>query len=267
MTLQLKDKVVVITGGSSGIGLGIAHRFATEGAKLLLCARGEDALASAAHSIAKETGAEVHWVSADVKIPEQVDRLRDALVEKYGTIDVLINNAGTGIYKPFLEVTEEDLERGMSLNFIAQFRVTQRFVPLMIKQGKGSIVNIAGCSGMQVLDPPFFSTCSGPAKAAEIRFTKALAAEIGVHGIRVNCVAPNFTEVPERTDKWLAQMSEGTSLSAEETKRRWANRVVLPGKPWASIENVADTVAFAASPLAGYTTGQVFVIDGGFGRD
>ena len=162
MNLQLVGKVVVITGGSVGIGLGTAHRFAEEGARLFLCARREDPLKEAVKKITAATGAEVATLVADVTKPADVDALHDAVLERYGRVDVLINNAGIGIYKPFLEVTEEDLVSGMSLNFFAQFRVSQRFVPLMIKQGGGAIVNVAGCSGLQVLDPPFILHALGP---------------------------------------------------------------------------------------------------------
>jgi len=266
MNLKLEGKTVVITGGSSGIGLGAAHRFAQEGAQLFLCARREGPLQEAARQITAATGARVEVLAADVTRPEEVDALRDAVLQRYGRADVLVNNAGTGIYKPFLEVTEEDLASGMALNFFAQFRVSQRFVPAMMRQGGGAIVNVAGCSGLQVLEPPFFSTCTGPAKAAEIRFTKALAAEMGRHNIRVNCVAPNFVEVPERTERWLAQMNtEG--VPPAELKARWAQRVVLPGQRWCTVDEVANTIAFAASDAAGYTTGEVFVVDGGFARD
>lgn len=266
MDLQLRNKVVVITGGSSGIGLGAARRFADEGARLFLCARRAEALERAAQDIARETGTQVAWASADVTRPAEVDALRDAVVARYGRVDVLVNNAGTGIYKPFLEVTEEDLARGMEMNFFAQFRVSQRFVPLMMDQGGGVIVNVAGCSGLQVLEPPFFSTCTGPAKAAEVRFTKALAAELGGHNIRVNCVAPNFVDVPERFSQWRNQM--GPDAPSDQALRyEWASRVVLPGRRWSTVDEVASTILFAASSASSYTTGEVFVVDGGFARD
>lgn len=266
MDLGLKNKVVVITGGSNGIGLGAAYKFAEEGARLFLCARGHAELFRAAGQISAATGATVEIFVADVTSTQDVSALRNAVLERYGRIDVLVNNVGTGIYKPFLEITEDDLLTGMALNFFSQFRVSQHFVPMMIKQGSGNIVNVAGCSGMQVLDPPFFSTCTGPAKAAEIRFTKALAAEIGQYNIRVNCVAPNFVDVPERVEKWINHMNS-TDLSTEELKANWARRVVLPGHPWGTVNDVANTIAFAASDATGYTTGEVFVVDGGFCRD
>jgi 3-oxoacyl-[acyl-carrier protein] reductase len=263
---KLHGKVVVITGGSSGIGLGTAKAFAREGARLFLCARNADGLKRAAGEIERATpGAEVASARADVTRPADVDALRAAVVACYGRIDVLVNNAGTGIYKPFLEVTEEDLLAGMSLNFFAQFRVAQRFAPMMIAQQSGAIVNVAGCSGLQVLEPPFFSTCTGPAKAAEIRFTKALANELGRFGIRVNCVAPNFVDVPERVDRWSKAM-DAEGLTVDQLKYKWAARVALPERRWATIEDVAQTVVFAASPVSSYTTGAVFVVDGGFDR-
>lgn len=266
MNLQLKDKVVVVTGGSSGIGLGTARRFAEEGARLFLCARREGVLRDAAAAIAKETGAQVAFRACDVTQRAEVEALRDAVLQQYGRVDVLVNNAGTGIYKPFLDVTEEELVSGMALNFFAQFRVSQCFVPAMMQQGGGAIVNVAGCSGLQVLEPPFYSTCTGPAKAAEIRFTKALAAELGGHNIRVNCVAPNFVDVPERAQRWADEMNP-KGLSPQELKHTWAARVVLPGRRWGTVDEVANTIAFAASSAAGYTTGEVFVLDGGFARD
>src|SRR5690606_31237448 len=220
------------TGGSSGIGLGAARRFAAEGARLFLCARGADALEQAARDIARDTGAEVAHASADVTRPEAVDALRDAVAARYGRVDVLINNAGTGIYKPFLEVTEDDLVSGMALNFFAQFRVSQPFVPMMIDQGGGAIVNVAGCSGLQVLEPPFPSAGHGPAKAAGVRLTKALAAELGQSNIRVNCAAPNVVDAPERVDKWQARMGAGAP-SGEPLKYQWAARVALPQRRWA----------------------------------
>lgn len=266
MNLDLADKVVLVTGGSSGIGLAAARQFACEGARLFLCARGKARLRDAAHEIARDTGAEVGFHACDVTSPPEIDGMRDAVLARFGRVDVLVNNAGTGIYKPFLEVTDDELVNGMQLNFFAQFRVSQRIVPPMMRQGGGAIVNVAGCSGLQVLEPPFHSTCTGPAKAAEIRFTKALAAELGPHNIRVNCVAPNFVEVPERTQAWLEKMSP-PGVTPEETKKAWAQRVALPGKRWCTLEEAANTIVFAASPAAGYTTGEVFVVDGGFGRD
>ncbi len=267
MDLGLSGKVAVITGGSSGIGLGVAERMAAEGAEVLICARRDDVLKDAVAQVADRTGKTIAAVSIDVTKPADLDRLRDEVLRRYGRIDILINNAGTGTYKPFLDVTDDELIEGMQLNFFAQFRVAQRFVPIMQKAKSGSIVNISGCSGLMVLDPPFLSTCTGPAKAAEIRFTKALAAEVGPSGIRVNCIVPNFVVTPERFERWRNTMGGGSNASTEEIQEKWGARITLPGKRWCTIEEVTNTILFVASPASSYTHGSIIVVDGGYGRD
>ncbi len=265
MDLGFTDKVVVITGGSSGIGLATARRFAEEGANVFICARRADVLEQAAAEIREATGRPVGTGIVDVTRVDDIDKLRDMVQERYGRIDVLVNNAGTGIYKPFVEVTDEELTTGMAMNFFSQFRVSQRFVKMMIAQQSGVIVNMTGGSGMQILDEPFYSTCTGPAKAAEIRFTKALAAEVGKHNIRVNCIAPGFVNAPERFDRWQKLMPND-SRSAEELQYQWGGRIRLPNRRWATLDEVANTILFAASDAASYTTGAVFLVDGGFDR-
>jgi 3-oxoacyl-[acyl-carrier protein] reductase len=266
MDLGLTGKSVVITGGSSGIGLGLAESMVSEGAHVLICARRQNVLDDAAMQIKRRTGKDIRTLSVDVTDGAQLDRLRDVAVETFGGVDILINNAGTGIYKPFLEVTEQDLVDGMALNFFAQFRTAQRFVPIMQRQKSGSIVNVAGCSGLMTLDPPFLSTCTGPAKAAEIRFTKALAAEVGQWGIRVNCVAPNFVVTPERFERWQTTMNADRAATPEQLQQQWGARIALPGKRWSTIEEATNAIMFVASPAASYMTGSVTIVDGGYDR-
>ena len=111
--------------------------------------------------------------SRGCNIAEDLERLAAHMDDCFGRVDILVNNAGTGTYKPFLEVTDEDLEYGMAINFFAQFRLSQRVVPMMMKSGGGSIVNVSGRTAYQSALPPG-STCTGPAKAAELRFTSDL---------------------------------------------------------------------------------------------
>src|SRR5215831_1501135 len=190
MDLGLAGRTALVTGGSKGIGLETARALAREGVKVLICARREAALADAARDIMRTTQAKIETHPLDVTKVEQIEMIPRIISDRLGHIDILINNAGTGSYKPFLEVTDEELVEGMGINFFAQFRICQRVVPMMIAQGGGRIVNVSGQNAIMTLNPPFLSSCTGPAKSAEIRCSMVLANELAAHNIRVNCVIP-----------------------------------------------------------------------------
>jgi 3-oxoacyl-[acyl-carrier protein] reductase len=270
MNLDLSGKTAIVTGGSAGIGLAIARQLALEGVSVAICGRHADRLEKAAASLRKETAAQIEPIQADVTVVADVERLTRTADERLGGIDILVNNAGTGIYKPFLDVTEDELRHAMEMNFFAMFRVTQRVVSVMIRRGGGSIVNVTGTSGSSVLDPPFFSTCGGPAKAAENRFTKALAVELGPSNIRVNCVAPGRINAPERLARWrekIVDKPDQAQLESTEQRRIWGQRICLPEHRWGEVEEIAKLVTFAASPACGFMTGARLVADGGETRD
>lgn len=271
MDLELKNRTALVTGSSAGIGLAIARRLLQEGARVALCGRREDRLEDAASALRAEHGGEVMTVKADVTVVEDIDRLASTLDSAWGRVDILVNNAGTGIYKPFLEVKDEELRNAMEMNFLAMFRVTQRILPLMLRSGEGgAIVNVTGTSGSSSLDPPFFSTCSGPAKAAENRFTKALAMEFGPQNIRVNSVAPGRIHAPERFGRWcqdIAARSGQKGLTPEELQQSWGSRISLGDRRWGSMDEIANLVVFAASPACRFMTGALLVADGGETRD
>jgi 3-oxoacyl-[acyl-carrier protein] reductase len=264
MDLQLKDKVVVVTGGSAGIGLEAARLFAAEGARVLICARREEKLAAAAEDIARTTGAKVNTLAVDVTSVADLDRLVAHVTSSFGRIDVLVNNAGTGTYKPFLEVTDDELVYGMAINFFAQFRLTQRFAPMMIDQHYGVVINVAGETGIKVMPPPFRSSCTGPAKSAEIRLSKVLATELGEHNIRVNCVIPGLVYTEDRFDKWEREMAK-TELdeeAAKATRKEWGRNIARPNHEWGTAEELANLIVFAASDRASFVNGAVLVADG-----
>ena len=250
MELGLANKTALVTGGSKGIGLETARALAREGVKVLICARRESALADAARDIMKTTQAKIETIPHVVK-------------DKLGHIDILINNAGTGTYKPFLEVTDEELVDGMAINFFAQFRICQRIVPMMIAQGGGRIVNVSGQTGIMTLNPPFLSSCTGPAKSAEIRFSKVLANELAPHNIRVNCVIPGFINTPERFAKWERELAK-RQLSPEDAARErslWSSNQGMRDTRWGTPEEIAHLVVFAVSDAASYINGAELVAD------
>jgi 3-oxoacyl-[acyl-carrier protein] reductase len=264
MDLGLKDKVVLITGASRGIGLAAAQRFAAEGARVAINARGKEDLEAAVRSIQKISD-QVLSLPADVGDLEALPSLVDAVVAKWGRIDILINNAGAGRYKPFLDVTIEELSQTLNLNFLSAYRLTQLVVPHMIRNGGGSIVNVGGISGIQAPKYPLFATASGPTKAAIYNFTKTLATEFGRHDIRANCIMPGLTMTPRFADM-VAKAAKNDPAKIKEEQKRWGKDVVLKDHRWASSEEIGDVIVFVASERASYMTGAGVIVDGGIVR-
>jgi len=265
MNLGLKDKVVIVTGGSKGIGLETAKSFAEEGSKVVICSRSLGKLEEAAAYIKNTTGVEITYFPVDVTKLDEIHSFVNKVMEKFGRIDVLVNNAGTGTYKPFLEVTDEELQYGMEINFFAQFRFCHKIIPIMLEQGGGSIINVSGSTGINICPEPFYASCTGPAKSAEIRFTKNIAREFGKQNIRANCVVPGLVDTPERFEKWEREMAK-KNLSveeAEEVKKAWAPNNSTPNNRWGTPDEIANLIVFAASDRGSYINGAVLVADGG----
>ncbi|HLT99155.1 MAG TPA: SDR family oxidoreductase [Burkholderiaceae bacterium] len=264
MELQLIEKVVCVTGGSRGIGLATATAFAQEGAKVIICARGQERLAEAVEHVKRATGVTIDAVQADVTRLADIDRLVAHLDQNYGRLDILVNNAGTGIYKPFAEVTEEDLMQGMSVNFFAQFRLTQRALGLLKKAGNSVVINVSGRTALRGNFPPG-SSCTGPAKAAEVRFSIDLATELAEHGVRVNCVIPGVVKSEDRFKLWESQaISPNLDSQTTENVRQHLEAASVPqGQRWGMPEEIADVIVFLSSPRAAYVNGAALTVDGG----
>ena len=263
MDLGLSGKTAVVTGGSKGIGLETARLLAKEGADILICARRPSALAEAAHDIKQTTGRQIHTHELDVTELAQIAKLPAVIEAKLGHVDMLVNNAGTGTYKPFLEVTDEELQYGMAINFFAQFRICQRIIPMMQKRGGGRIVNVSGETGIMVTNPPFLSSCTGPAKSAEIRFSKILANEFAPDNIRVNCVVPGFVNTPERFAKWERELSKRqlSPEDAEAERAKWSTNNAMRSTRWGTPEELANLIVIALSDAATFVNGAVLVAD------
>ena len=264
MDLGIKGKHTFVTGGSKGIGLATAHSLAREGARVWIAARRPSALAEAAAEIEKATGAKVGTLPFDVTNLAEIERLPEFVrSEMGGRIDLLVNNAGTGIYKPFLEVTDEELLQGMAINFFAQFRICQRIVPFMKEQGGGSIVNVSGATGIRVTSAPMLSSCTGPAKSAEIRLSKVLASELAPFKIRVNCVVPGYVYTPERYALWEKTFVKRnlSDAEAEAERLKWTGNQGMLDTRWADADELADLIVYALSERASYVNGAVLVAD------
>ncbi len=255
MELGLDGKVALITGGSKGIGRAAALGFLAEGASVLICARGEaaldDTVAAAGHAARERIDA----VAADLTDPVAIRRVVARCRERFGRVDILINNAGSARTGPFLELTDEAWLTDWTLKFFGYVRMAREVFPLMKAAGGGVIVNIIGAAA---LNPRASYTIGGAANAALNHFTKALAEEGGPHQVRVVGINPG----PILTER-LIKMRGGLDPARADQPAAEAFRTMTPlgriGRP----EEVADLILFLASPRAGFIHGANVTIDGG----
>ncbi len=249
--MDFTGKVVLVTGGNSGIGKATAILFARAGAKVGLCgrnaARGEETVRTI-HS----DGGEALFVQTDVGDAGAVQRFVAQVAEAYGGVHILVNNAAiSGSGAPVWEMAEADWQRVLATNLNGHFYGVKYAVPHMLRAGGGSIVNTSSVLALATLP---HSLAYSTTKAAIIGFTTALALELGPHGIRVNCLIPGSTDTP---------MLWG-DLSPEERPAAEAEvAAAQPLKRYAQPEEVARAAMFLAGDGASFITGATLVVDGG----
>ena len=259
MDMELDGKVAVVTGGSLGIGKAIARELASEGARVVICARRPELLQDAASDIERETGGKVLAVPTDTTQPDQVANLFDTTMSEFGSVDILVNNAavvGGLLQGPLEEATEELLTEDLDTKVVGYFRTAQAAAPLMKKRGWGRIINIGGMSGR------YSGVISGVRNAAVAHLTKTLSGQLGPYGITVNTIHPGTVRT-ERTDEMYEEEALATGVSKEDIARR-ADKAQSIGRIVESAE-IAHLVCFLASPKAAAITGEVIAVDGGRG--
>jgi NAD(P)-dependent dehydrogenase (short-subunit alcohol dehydrogenase family) len=239
-------KVVLITGGSSGLGFAIARRFLQEGYQAIITGRNEEKLQQAVAELGEGCSGitfDMDWLD---RVPDFVARIR----QEFSHIDVLVNNAGINQKKPFLEVTDEDFARIVHTNQTALFVMTREVTRVMVEQeSKGSIINISSMAAHYGIPQVISYTAS---KAAVEGMTRSMAVDLSPLGIRVNAVAPGFIKTP---------MSSKALDNDPARKNRVLSRTPM-GKLGVPAD-VADAVLFLASDQAAFITGEVLKVDGG----
>ena len=241
--MELKGKNVFITGSTRGIGLAMAHKFASLGANIVLNGRRE--IGEELISEFSDYGVQVIPISGDVSDSTDAKRMVEEAIEKLGSVDILVNNAGITKDKLMLKLTEEDFEQVLKVNLVGAFNMTQAVLKPMTKARQGAIINLSSVVG---LAGNIGQANYAASKAGLIGFSKSVAREVAARNIRVNCIAPGFIE------------SDMTDVLPEKIKE--ASLALIPMKRFGTPEEVADVALFLAGQE--YLTGQVITIDGGF---
>ncbi|HEX6938771.1 MAG TPA: SDR family oxidoreductase [Longimicrobiales bacterium] len=260
MDFGLEGKVALVAASSRGLGRAVARELAAEGADVVLCARGADALAEAKAEIERETGARVVAVTADVSEPRGVENVVDAGLRAFGRIDVLVNNAGGPPAGPFESHSPEAWRNATKLTLESAVNLTRAVLPGMKDRRWGRIINITSIAVKQPVDGLILSNSL---RAAVTGFARTLANEVAPFGITVNNVLPGYT----RTER-LVELANATAaregIAPADAYARWERQIPMGrlGEP----REFAAMVAFLASERASYITGVSVPVDGGWVR-
>lgn len=258
MDLGLKNRVVIVTGSSQGIGRAIAYGFAKEGAKVVICARNGKTLQTTARELEKSTKTKVLPIQTDLKNKKSIKTLFEKTVETFGNVDILVNNTGGPSPKLFLETTEDDWQNTVDLLLKSVINCCYEVIPYMKKKNWGRIINMTSFAAKQ---PEERLVLSNAIRAGILGLTKTLSNELAEEGILVNAVCPGWT-LTTRLEEIAQSIAEKKRKSYKSVISDWADQIPL--KRLAQPEEIANLVVFLTSEKASYITGNVIQVDGGY---
>jgi 3-oxoacyl-[acyl-carrier protein] reductase len=257
MDLGLKRKVAVVTGGSEGIGRAAAASLGREGARVVVCARRMDVLQKAAEDVAEETGAEIVPVQADVSNVGDVERVIQTAVDRFGALNILVNNAGRSDARAFDTITDDDWQSDLDLKVFAAIRATRAAIPHLRKAGGGSVINLLNLAAKQ---PGPRSMPTSVSRAAGMAIMKALSKELAPDNIRVNGINIGLIKSGQHERTWQA---EGAHHTLDEFYGALAKNRSIPLGRVGEAEEVGDLIAFLCSDRGAYISGVSINMDGG----
>ena len=254
----MKNKVAIITGGSKGIGFASALLLAKEGADIAICGRDLSKLEEAAALIKEETGKEIYYASKDVTIKNDCEDFIKETAERFGGIDILINNAGQSAAMPFEDISEELWRKDLDLKLFAAINCSNAVIPYMKEKGRGAILNVTATIAKTA---PASSLPTSVSRAAGMTLTNAMSKDLGKYNIRVNTVCIGLIRSEQIERKW--QKNNG-DISWEEYSKLPEHKIPLGriGQPY----EAANVISFLVSDAASYITGTSVNIDGGKGE-
>jgi 3-oxoacyl-[acyl-carrier protein] reductase len=252
MDLGLKNKVAVVSGGSRGIGKGIAAALLAEGCRVVICARNNEPLQNAAKELNGEAAGRLLPVQADITHIEDVEKIVSTTLHTFGRIDILVNNVGGNRRKPFEQTTDDDWQEIFDINLHAHIRMSRAVIPVMKKENKGVIIFISSIFGRESggTNLAIYNTT----KSALISLAKIMAVELAPAGIRVNSVAPGSIRFPGGS--WDERAKKDPQGIAEFVKRE------IPLGRFGTVEEVANVVTFLVSEKASLVSGACINVDG-----
>jgi 3-oxoacyl-[acyl-carrier protein] reductase len=260
MDMGLEGRSCVVTGASRGIGLAVAERLCGEGARVVLVARSTEQLDQAVERCSA-AGGEAAALVLDITESDAGERMVAAATERFGALDVLVNNAGSAARRSLEEVTDDQWNAAWELNVMAPMRAMRSAIPGMVERGWGRVVNVSSSAGKRpTVGTPEYSV----AKAAELSLSRLFSEAYAKHGVLVNAVCPG----PAKSELWMAPggVLDQTVRTAGFESREEALKAIGAGRPigrFAEVSEIADAIVFLCSERASYVAGAAWSVDGG----